>query len=571
MARAMPTVNGLRRRLLATATVAALGALAVSPRGATPRFYGDDPLRRAPETQDASHVKARDIPLVQDLLLNLFAHPGDHADPRAGDVNTADEVPDSSWFTNRIHARQVPVDEVARGPNAGEGPAPGRWTVVSAKVSGVSPGFTVRDGRGARWFLQFDADGYPVAATSAIAVACRLFWTLGYNQIESYLVEVRPELLDVDASATVAPRPGLSRPLRPSDIETVLRRANRGAGGAYRAIAGRAVAGRPVGPFAYSGTRPDDPNDLVPHEHRRVLRALKVFGAWTNLVDMKAGNTLDAVVDTPEGPRVRHYLQDVGSTFGTSALGPRDWDEGSEYLFEGVPLLKRLVSVGFYLRPWQTVPYDEEPEVGRFEGRQFDPQAWRPRVPTPAFLHARDDDTFWAALRVTAFTDEQIRAAVHAGQYSDPEAERLLGDVLIERRDRIGRAYLPTITPLAGFVLDDRGLTFENVAQTRAGLPPPDGGYRAEWSAFDNATGEARPLATSEVRPSPAPAPPGALPAPEAMPQRLDAYVRVAVTAPDSRHPAWSRPVIVYFRREAAGWRLVGVERPGVESAAPTS
>ena len=59
----------------------------------------------------------------------------------------------------------------------------------------------------------------------------------------------------------------------------------------------------------------------MPHEHRRELRALKVFGAWTNLVDMKAGNTLDTLV-TENGQRVvRHYLQDVGSTFGTGAIG----------------------------------------------------------------------------------------------------------------------------------------------------------------------------------------------------------------------------------------------------------
>ena len=61
----------------------------------------------------------------------------------------------------------------------------------------------------------------------------------------------------------------------------------------YRAVAGRALPGTVLGGFRYHGTRPDDPNDVVPHEHRRELRALKVFGAWTNLVDMKAGNTLD--------------------------------------------------------------------------------------------------------------------------------------------------------------------------------------------------------------------------------------------------------------------------------------
>ena len=47
-----------------------------------------------------------------------------------------------------------------------------------------------------------------------------------------------------------------------------------------------------------------------------------------------------------------------------------------------------------------------------------------------------------------AFTDEMIRAVVKTGQFSDPAAERHLADVLIKRRDKIGRAYLVPINPI---------------------------------------------------------------------------------------------------------------------------
>ena len=63
----------------------------------------------------------------------------------------------------------------------------------------------------------------------------------------------------------------------------------------------------------------------------------------------------------------------------------------------------------------------------------FDPAGWTPRVPTAAILRARDDDTFWAARRVMAFSDEMIRALVKTGQYSEPQAEALLAKVLIQR------------------------------------------------------------------------------------------------------------------------------------------
>ena len=76
------------------------------------------------------------------------------------------------------------------------------------------------------------------------------------------------------------------------------------------------LPGKVLGNFRYEGTRPDDPNDLVPHEQRRELRALRVFGAWTNLRDLKSRNTLDTLVNENGQAVVKHWLQDVGSTFG---------------------------------------------------------------------------------------------------------------------------------------------------------------------------------------------------------------------------------------------------------------
>jgi hypothetical protein len=326
-------------------------------------------------------------------------------------------------------------------------------------------------------------------------------------------------------------------------------------------VAARELPGRLLGGFRYHGTRADDPNDVVPHEHRRELRALQVFGAWTNLVDMKAGNTLDVLIEENGKSVVRHYLQDVGSTFGTGANAMRDYDEGWEHLFEGDLVWKRLVSLGFYLRPWQTVPYVEVESIGRFEGEYFDPLQWKPRVPTAALRHARSDDTFWAARRVVAFSDEMIRAIAETGGYQDASAAPLLAKVLIERRDRIARAYLAAVNPVVNVALGPEGaLSFENAA-VRAGVATePEQGYIVHWAAFDNTTGETRALG------SPTATRVGQSQAPVALPSSPGSFVKVEIAAAAPGHPAWVVPVEAFFRRSANGWTLVGFERLGERS-----
>ena len=524
----------------------------------TDAFRTDDPLAREPESQDASRVQPWTIDLFIDLATNLFGEPGDQSTAvRAGNVNTIDEVPDSSWFTNRIVQRPVAIDEAVRGPQSGAPPADGTWTVVGSKEVGIAPGFTIEDRTGETWFISFDARDYPEAATGAILVANRIFWTLGYWMGENVLTRVRPEQVVIGDTATVKPMSGVVRRMRAADLDAIWKRAARSADGSFRAVAARQLPGRPLGGFRYHGTRPDDPNDVVAHEHRRELRALKVFGAWTNLVDLKAGNTLDVLI-TGQGPgRVRHYLQDVGSTFGTGALAPREFDEGWEHLFEGDLLWKRLVSLGFLIPPWQTVPYKERPAIGRFEGTHFDPLEWRPRVPTAALRHAQPDDLFWAARRVMAFSNEMITALAKSGMYSDPAEALHLAEVLIQRRNKIGAAYLNSMSPLVDFSLSPAGrLSFVNAAVAAGVATDPKGGYRASWARYDNATGELTAIGDARTFSG------GFVDTPERLPQAEGSFVCVRVTPLEPPHESW-RQVRAYFRRTTNGWKLVGLDRSG--------
>src|SRR5262249_61495051 len=131
-------------------------------------------------------------------------------------------------------------------------------------------------------------------------------------------------------------------------------------------------------------------------------------------------------------------------------VGPAEYWEGSEYLFEPRTIAKRMVSFGFAYPQWQTARFYEAPSIGRLpeHNAAFDPKSWRPRVPNQAFLHARSDDKFWAGRKLMALTIEHLRAAVRAGDFRDPKSEAFLLRALEDRRGAIGRACLTALTPI---------------------------------------------------------------------------------------------------------------------------
>src|SRR5262245_6317732 len=271
-------LNGVRLLLF----VAALGLMAAVVSTQKRRFYDDDPIAREPESQDASNVQPYSVQQLYEQTYALFVVQGfKPSGKRAQNINTIDEVPDSSWLTNRIGTRPVSIEELVRGPNVGAPPDPSKWIVIREKTSGVHPGFTARDGKGETWFLQFDPPYFPEGATSVVEIATKIFWALGYNQVETYLTSFDPKRLEFDPKATLRRPNGSRTPFTMDDINAILERVAKKQDGSYRVVAGRLIPGKILGNFLYAGTRPDDPNDLVPHEHRRELRALRVFGAWT--------------------------------------------------------------------------------------------------------------------------------------------------------------------------------------------------------------------------------------------------------------------------------------------------
>ena len=342
------------------------------------------------------------------------------------------------------------------------------------------------------------------------------------------------------------------------DVDRVLQQAARRPDGSYRVLASLALAGKPVGPFEYQGTRPDDPNDIVPHEHRRELRALRVFSAWLNHVDTKAENSLDTLVRV--GPRtlVRHHLLDFGSTLGSGGTEPMQWRDGYEYAFDKRATVLALLSLGTYTPPWVRIRYPDLPSVGRIDGDHFQPDQWKPTLPNPAFLNARPDDTFWAAQRVMAFSDEAIHAVVATARFSDRAAAEYLSQALIKRRDQIGRTWLTAVNPIVEPSISRSGmLTFRNAA----GVATAPQAYRARWSRFDNTTGLTTALGSWETVTDTQCA------FPLNLADRAE-HVMVEIRATDARYPTWDKPVRVYLARDfELGWSVIGLDRlPDVAS-----
>ena len=113
---ARPTARPPYRTLIAVVMLAGC-AVVMSAQTTGRRFYADDPIARVPDSADASAANPHDVGLFFSLSYNLFVT--GRKSPvlvQAGNLNTIDEVPDSSWFTNRIGTRAVTVEEAARGP-----------------------------------------------------------------------------------------------------------------------------------------------------------------------------------------------------------------------------------------------------------------------------------------------------------------------------------------------------------------------------------------------------------------------------------------------------------------------
>lgn len=404
---------------------------------------------------------------------------------RALNVNVFDEVPDSTFFTNRHGRKRMSLAELKQGPAVTQGPDPsGPWTITKGKFDGVSFGFFIKDGRGDKYLLKFDPIDSLELSTTAEVAGSRFYHAIGYNVPQYTLIRFQKDQLTIDPGARVYDETGFQRPLTPERLEEMLLFVPQNDDGRYVASASLILKGEILGPWKFQGRRKTDPDDLINHEDRREIRALQVFSYWLNNIDTRASNTIDVIEEIDGRPQIRHYLIDFNACFGAIARGPKPPQVGHEHLIDYGETLKAFLTLGLWKKPWQK-RWDEanrkihSPSVGYFDNRYSRPDHFKTQLPYYPFKDLTRADGFWAAKIVMRFTDEEIREIVSAGGYSDPVAQAYISQMLIERRDLVGRYWFKQANPLDEFrvLKESRGdykLQFEDLA-VKYGFDPEQG------------------------------------------------------------------------------------------------
>ena len=538
----------------------------VSSAAQAPRFYPDDPMSSEPSPYPTYAPEARALSEILELVGNTVGTPGERQPHDgvipAGGVNTLGEVLDGPWFVNRHATRRLSREELVRGPTTGQAPMEsGAWQVLMVKPYGFRPGMLIGDSRRQLYLLLFDNASSPEVSTAAQVISSHILHAIGYHVPECYIVTFPRKRLVLAEGAEIVSSAGNKRALTEQDVDAFLHQVARTASGQLRAVAIHAspadVSGV-LGPYQMYATRSDDPNDLVPHEHRRDLRGLFVIASWIDLASVRAISTMDVLID--DGivpPHIGHYLLEFWSSLGAGSGGPkRAWD-GNDPLFDAGAALKNLVGFGVWSPAWMRARYPTIRGVGRFESETFDPPRWASIERLAPFENRLPDDEFWGAKLVTSFTDDDIRALVSAGQYTDPAAADWIARSLIARRDKIGRHYFAKVLPLDGFRIQDGRLAFDDLG-TRYG-PASTRTYTAHWLRLVNDTGALIPLQAADSFQVPS----------EVDRADLGSYygVRIQAVGEDSE-----RSVTVYVRTGNVGrHEVVGVDRgwPGKVLADP--
>ncbi|MFT3692766.1 MAG: hypothetical protein QM831_06475 [Kofleriaceae bacterium] len=406
----------------------------------------------------------------------------------ARNVNAFDEVPDSSWFTNK------PRDEHTRDDAPGACKAadmlpspdqvqPGEWVIDHGKDNGSTLGFRINIKGKGKFMLKADDEGLPERASAASVIGAAIYDEVGYYTSCEQVTFFKKEQLKLTPGLKVILNSGVSHPFDEEALDKAIKSTTHMPDGSIRMQASKWLPGQTIGPFRYIGTREDDPNDVIPHEDRRELRGGRILAAWLDHWDAREQNSMDVWFAANEKAKdsspghVVHYYLDTSDTMG-GAVGIDDASRrlGHSYNFDFLDVGRSIITFGIEEYPWdRAVKLEGKEKFQYYSTRDFVPGDWKPFYPNPAFLRMTERDAAWMARKLARFKHEDIVRLVQLGKWQKPGDERFLTNTLEVRLQRIFERYFSRISPLGELRMADGKICATDFARLTNSFP---GQYR---------------------------------------------------------------------------------------------
>jgi hypothetical protein len=247
--------------------------------------------RASPTPKEPHHIScAPDVyvsPLIWDGTDNMLFRPLSEAvgivhHGEAVNVTSLDEVPDSAWFTNRIGANVIGIEGLVRGACKPafildpDGSADGTWLIDHGKTDGSWPGFRVNVPGKGKYLFEGEPANQPEHPSAASAIGAAVYAAVGFNTSCEQIVYFRPFLLKLAPGLQRKGNFGAMEPFDQKAVDKILADAPH-RGDLVRMQASAWLPGYLIGPFSCTGTRPDGPNDIIPHDDRRELRGGRLW------------------------------------------------------------------------------------------------------------------------------------------------------------------------------------------------------------------------------------------------------------------------------------------------------
>lgn len=535
---------------LFTAALALLGALSAGCIYRPMRFADAPPVTEVADDEPIDvplAIEVNDVVEFSDLFVGrpLIEAMRTARRPPPGDINALDAVPRSSWY--------APVDvepgsfEMAYAEG---GPPVPPYRVLLERAPSGSGGIPVVDGLGRRFELRRDPPDRREVRTAAAAISARILRALGYHTPEVYVTDASPSDFSIAPderhpfsilSGMEPTDPEVVRKLLSKNLTDWIESAPPNSKDALRFSATRWPPGPDVGRTPVAGKRGDDPNDRVPHEHRRTLRGLKLAGAWLGMTRFTPHDLRDVYAGPPGEGHLHHYVVGMDKSLGTESIIGKRPEQKNEMLL--------LATLGFAPDPNIPPTQRKYVAIGAI-GEEVEPGAYGSALPFPPWDHTDGGDAYWMAKRIASISEELLLLAVRAGRVSNGTARRLLFELLLARRRQVVEWGYSQTTPCDVERADERGV----VVVDRAALAGFTRGQVAEYvvSYFSSTGGASHPGAVL--------GPEGArfvVPVPRSA-FGADGYVVVRLRSEVGGKPA-PRWLEMHVKRDARGTRVLGV------------